>query len=136
MFDTIPNAMHLSVIPATSVDELRSFVGEHRNALLDAADLLGGSAGIQLLHTAIDGLAEHGEPSRLTMRALDELLDLLMLEHVHDSSRIDAALFASIDPSSACVEEICLLADQLNDRLNACREASVSLDESARRDAA
>ncbi|SEK95125.1 hypothetical protein SAMN05444413_104253 [Roseivivax marinus] len=136
MFDTTPNAVQFGTVPANPLDELRSFAVEYQDAMLDAASLLGGSAGIKLAQTALDGLAERGGPSRRTMQALDEFMDLLMLEHVHDPSRIEAELFAAIDPASACVEELCLLADQLNDRLEACREAGVGEGESDRRAAA
>lgn len=125
MFDTSPDAGFLGVAPASPLDELRSFTGEYQDALLDAAGMLGGSRGIRLAHNALDGLMGPGAPSRSTMRALDELFDLLMLEHVHDPSRIEAEFFAMIDPASACVEDICLLADQLNDLLDACREAEI-----------
>ena len=57
------------------------------------------------------------------MEALDDLLDLLMLEHVHDPDRIEAGRFALIDPASPVVEEICLLADGLNARLEAYHDA-------------
>ncbi|MFC0201622.1 hypothetical protein [Paracoccus rhizosphaerae] len=70
------------------------------------------------------------------MRAFDQLLDLLMLEHVHDPSRLEAELFASIDPANACVEEICLLADQLSSLLDACREAEADRGASLTRRAA
>lgn len=43
---------------------------------------------------------------------------------------LKAELFAAIDPASACVEEICLLADQLSDLLDACREGEAGIGES------
>ena len=136
MFDTTTDAVQFGLIPASPLDELRSFAGEHQDALLDAAHLLGGSYGIRLAQAAIEGLAEPGTPSRRTMRSLDELLSLLMLENVQDASRIEAALFAEIDPASACVEEICLLADRLHDALEACRELDNQTASTASRRAA
>lgn len=137
MFDTSPDAIAFGVVPSTPLDELRSFAGEHQDPLLDAAGLLGGSPGIRLAQNALDGLAEPGAPSRRTLQALDELLDLLMLEHVHDPSRIEAELFAMTDRANACVEELCLLADQLRDLIDACRKAEVGEGEGVeRRDAA
>ncbi|MCF7700714.1 hypothetical protein [Loktanella sp. M215] len=122
MFDTISSNETIDLAPLTTFGDLRSFAGVHRDALLDAAGLLGASPGIRLAQRAIDGLAEPGTPSRRTMRAFGELLDLLMLEHVHDPFRIEAGLFATLDPASASAEEICLLADQLGDLLAACEE--------------
>ncbi|MFD2740460.1 hypothetical protein ACFSUD_12810, partial [Sulfitobacter aestuarii] len=106
MFDTTPQAVQSGTIPATALDELLAFVGMHRDALIDAAGLLGADPGIRLAQAALDGLAEPGTPSRRTMRAFGDLLDLLKLEHVHDTTRIEARLFAVIDPASACAEEI------------------------------
>ncbi|NDU99882.1 hypothetical protein [Pseudoroseicyclus tamaricis] len=136
MFDTTTDAGFFGVAPASPLDELRSFTGEYQDALLDAAGLLGGSRSIRLAQNALDGLMGSGAPSRSTMRTLDELLDLLMLEHVHDPSRVEAALFAAIDPANACVEEICLLADQLGDLLGACRKAEIGNGECVDRRAA
>jgi len=130
MFDTSPRNESIGLVPSTPFDELRLFAGVHQSALLDAAGLLGASPGIRLAQTALDGLAEPGTPSCRTMRAFGELLELLMLEHVHDFSRMEAELFASIDPASAIVEEICVLADQLGDLLTACEETEVEVRES------
>ncbi|WP_422073269.1 hypothetical protein [Tranquillimonas rosea] len=110
MFDTTPDVAAFGVVPSTPLDELRSFAGAWQDALLDAAGLLGGSAGLRIAHIVLDGLAQPAKPSRRTMRALDELLQLLRLDDVHDPSRIEAELFSAIDPASTCVEEICLLA--------------------------
>ncbi len=71
----------------------------------------------------MDGLAGPQPPTHRTMRAFSELLNLLMLEHVHEPWRIEAARFAQIDPASPVVEEICLLADGLEEALVSYREA-------------
>lgn len=92
---------------------LHSFADEHRDALLDAAALLGGPDGARLAQSVLDGLADQARPSRRLMRAVGNLLGLLTLEQVHDMSREEAARFAAIDPADPCVEEICLLADGL-----------------------
>lgn len=58
----------------------------------------------------------------LTARLKHELMalyDLLMLRHVHGPDRIEAACFADLDPASPITEDLCLLADQLSDRLRA-----------------
>ena len=121
MFDFIHD---IDIIRPGARDPLRSFVSEHRDALLNAAALLGGKGGTRLAQTVLDGLANEAEPPRRVMRALDDLLDLLMLEHVHDPSREEAARFAEIDLFDPCVEEICLLADGLSNALAAFRESA------------
>ena len=117
MFDTIET--YIAMPSATR--ELRAFFDEHHDALLNAAALLGGPPGVRVAQTVDDGLRDVGAPSRRTMQALDDLLDLFMLEHVHDPDRIEAGRFALIDPASPIVGEICLLADGLDDALDAYR---------------
>lgn len=104
-------------------DELRRLADTHRDALLDAASWLGDRPGLWLAQAALDGLADAGLLSRRTLRLLDELFELLTLEHVHDPLRIEASRFASIDPASPDVEEICLLADQLGEAIGTYRGA-------------
>ncbi|ABG33490.1 hypothetical protein [Roseobacter denitrificans] len=53
-----------------------------------------------------------------------QLLEILSLEHVHDTSRPDASYFAAIDPADPTVEEICLVTDRLRCAL---QRAGVSL---------
>lgn len=113
MFDTIKT---YTTMPSNA-QVLRAYVYDHHEALLNAAALLGGQPGARLARSVIDGCGDPEMPSCRTMRRLDDLLDLLMLEHVHDPDRIEAARFATIDPASAVVEEICLLADGLGDAM-------------------
>ena len=117
MFDLYPN--HTSAL-----DALRAYVQDQRDGLLDAAELLGGSAGLRQALNAIDGIAQHDLPTARTLEACGGLLDLLKLEHVHDPSRIEAERFARLDPAWPVVEEICLLADGFNDVLDAYMDES------------
>ncbi|WP_052465587.1 hypothetical protein [Phaeobacter sp. S60] len=112
MFDLYPNF-------TSGLDALRAYVQDQRDGLLEAADLLGGSAGLRLALTATDGLAQRHPPTARTLEACAELLDLLKLEHVHDPSRIESERFALLDPAWPVVEEICLLADGFCDVLDA-----------------
>ncbi|MSU90599.1 hypothetical protein GE300_13400 [Rhodobacteraceae bacterium 2CG4] len=107
--------------PPCALDDLRAYLSDHRDALLDSAALLGDQPGVRLAQSVLDGFDTPGTPTRRTMRALDDLLDLLMLENVHDPDRIEAARFAMIDPANPIVEEVCLLADDLDDMLEAYR---------------
>ncbi|PZX18411.1 hypothetical protein LX81_01042 [Palleronia aestuarii] len=122
MFDFTPPSEHTGFASSDAFDELRGFVEEHREGLFAAAELLGATPGLRLAQAALDGVAAPQLPTRSTMRALAGLLDLLMLEHVHDPSRIEAAQFALIDPASPVVEDICLLADGLEEALTSCQE--------------
>ena len=94
---------------------LRKFADPHRDALINAAELLGGRQGLRLALDALDGLASEIVPSRRTRNQLAELLDLLSLEHVHDETREEASRFAMIDPCDPLVEEVCALTDGLRD---------------------
>lgn len=84
MFDA-HQTTHLSTFAArpTPLDALRAFVSEHSDVLLNAADLLGGTGGARRAQAALNGLVAEGDPTRGTLRACDQLPDLLMLEHVH-----------------------------------------------------
>ena len=108
--------------PSPALRDLRSFAAENAEAVTCAAALLGAAPGVCTALTALDGLAVPGRPTGRTMRALDDLVDLLMLEHVHEPHRIEAACFATLDPTEPVVEEICILADGLADALDAYRE--------------
>lgn len=113
MFDAIPGVAEYGAPPLQPVDPIRDFVEQHRDGLLNAANLLGGRSGARLVQTVIDGLAGPTAPSRRVTRAIDDLRDLLTLQHVHDPDCDEAAHFAAINPADPCVEEICLLADGL-----------------------
>ena len=99
---------------------LRCLFHERGEAFMNAAALLGGSRAVTQCRGAIEALAQGGGLTRSLERALRALHDVLTLRHVHDDSRIEAELFAAIDPVDPVVEEICLLADQLG---NAMRES-------------
>lgn len=111
MFDSFPGAANAGAPSSSPADPLRDFVSGHRDALHNAAALLGGRRGAVIFAVILDGLAAQTIPSRRVMCAVYELRDLLMLENVDDLSREEAARFAAIDPASPCVAELCLLAD-------------------------
>ena len=112
----------ITAAPSKALQELRSFAGENADALACAAALLGASPGVRNALSALDGLANQGRPTARTMRALDALVDLLMLKNVHEPHRIEAACFAALDPAEPVVEEICILADGLVNALGAYRK--------------
>ena len=96
---------------------LRAFVEEHRQALIAAGSLLGGPGGARTAQAVVEGLGPTPASPRRLRLDLGSLLDLLTLENVHDETRIEAALFAAIDPASPIVEDLCLLADGLRDAI-------------------
>lgn len=118
MFDTIAGAANLGAPYSQPLDPLRAFFDQHREGLLNAAALLGGRRGARLVQTVIDSFADQAAPPRRVMHAVSQLHDLLSLKNVHDPERDEAAHFAAIDPADACVAEICLLADGLNDAID------------------
>ena len=110
MFDLIPFGA-FSARP----DPVVSFVECHLDGLGHAAALLGGRAGAELVRDIPERLSRPGERSRGTERQLDRLEALLSLEHVHCEDTFEEGAFASIDPASPVVEEVCLLVDGLRD---------------------
>lgn len=135
MFDATPS-QNILPDPQAALGALRAFVGAHRNALLDAALLLGGGPGLRIAQTVINGLQDPRLPSRRTLRDLDRLLGLLKLENAHREGTIEAERFSTIDPTDPCVEELCLLADQFSEVLGAYRAARRTASRVGRRAAA
>ena len=125
MFDFTDNS---NTPPSPALRDLRAFVAGHADGLAGAAALLGAAPGVRIALAALDGLCEPGHPVARTMRALDKLVDLLMLEHVQDPDRIESVCFAALDPAEPVVEEICLLADGLSNRLEAYRAEAREMD--------
>ncbi|GAD57611.1 hypothetical protein [Limimaricola cinnabarinus] len=123
MFDITQFSDTTRLAPA---GELREFVEDHRDALLDTADWLGDRPGLRLAQAALDGLAGAGQVSRRTLRLLDDLRDLLMLGHVHAPTRHETPRLALIDPADPRVDEVCLLADGLSAAIDAYRDAVAS----------
>lgn len=66
----------------------------------------------------VDALREARRLTAGHIRQLERLYALLVLENVGDHDRIETALFVELTPGSQVVEEICRLADSLDDLLN------------------
>ena len=101
---------------------IHRFISAHRDALRNAARLLGGYNAIHLVDGIVDALDREHQPSRRTTDLLHDLEDLLALENVGDPDRVESGYFAMIDPSDPAVEEICLLTDQFREALHALPE--------------
>jgi hypothetical protein len=94
---------------------LRAFIERYQEGLSDAAALLAGRRGSRIMSNIVEGLSSGYPLTRTTKSDLNDLLDILSLQHVHDPEREEAGRFAMIHPEDPCVEEICLLADGLHD---------------------
>ncbi|MEH6506201.1 MAG: hypothetical protein V7786_07980 [Sulfitobacter litoralis] len=92
---------------------IHGFFEEHRDALRNAARLLGGREGVNFVEEIIDALSRDNDLSRRTIRLLYDLEDLLALENVGDPDRAETGYFSAIDILDPVVAEICLLTDGL-----------------------
>ena len=92
---------------------IHRFIEEHQDALFHAAKLLGGGGGAHIVHEISGALSRDSVLSNRTIRLLGQLKDILFLEHVDNPDRVEAGLFAAINPADPVVEDICLLADGL-----------------------
>ena len=100
-------------LPQSAELTLRQFIQENFTQLRNAAELLAGHRGAQIVDAIMDSLQSAMPPDRRAWNALRDLLGILTLEHVHDEAREEAMLFARVDPTSPVVEDICLLTDGL-----------------------
>jgi len=102
---------------AMQLREIKKFFLFHGEAMLNATMLLGGEPA-QRRCLALQGhISEaHGLTRHIT-RELAGLHALLMLERVGDPDTIETELFQFIDPDDPVVQDLCLLADRLQDLL-------------------
>lgn len=96
---------------------VREYLGEHGTALANASYLLGGASASGTVFNLIAAVRDARRLTKAHVRQLQHLLAILMLEHVGDQDWTETALFANLVPWSRSVEEICLLADALDDLL-------------------
>lgn len=105
--------MHLTEL-TPAIIQLLLFLSRNRQGLANAALLLGGKRALNCFHRLLEDLS--GPEPRITERVMDELFwlhGLLSLEDAADTDIPEAAQFALMDPEDPCVEEICLLTDEL-----------------------
>lgn len=92
---------------------LHQIFTEDAEPIANAAQLLAGKRGGNLVARIVDDLSNAPDLTARTMRDTAQLLAILELEFVDDLDSEEAARFAMIDPGDPVVEEICLLADRL-----------------------
>jgi hypothetical protein len=102
---------------AADLATVRIFLDTHGTALANAAYLLGGGAASGSVFCLIDGIRNARRITRTHIARLKRLYALLVLENVGNPERLETALFAEVIPGSKVVEQICLLADVLDDLL-------------------
>jgi hypothetical protein len=108
----------LDAQPATAgLNLVREYLGEHGTALANASYLLGGASASGTVFCLTAAVRDARRLTNVHVRQLQRILALLMLENVGDPDRTETALFADLVPGSRIVEEICLLADALDDLL-------------------
>ncbi len=96
---------------------VRAHLEEHGAALTNASYLLGGAPASGAVFRLIEAVRDARRLTKAHVRQLQRTLALLMLENVGDPDRTETMLFANLVPGSRSVEEICLLADALDDIL-------------------
>jgi hypothetical protein len=96
---------------------VRAYLGKHGTALANASYLLGGASASGAVFRLTEAVRDARRLTKAHVRQLQRTLALLMLENVGDPDRTETMLFADLVPGSRSVEEICLLADALDDLL-------------------
>jgi len=109
--------------PAEEAD-LRDLMQNQASAFLHSCELLAGKPGAKLVWDVLDALTRTPKLTRRLQTHLAQMLEILSLEHVHDTNRPEAGYFARINPADPAIEEICLLTDRLRYAL---QKAGVSL---------
>jgi hypothetical protein len=103
---------------AAGLKTVQEFLDRQGAALANAAYLLGGARASGTVFSLIEGIRNAQRLSKAHFRRLQALHALLVLENVGDPERLETALFVEIIPGSKAVDEICLLADALDDLLS------------------
>jgi len=95
----------------------RAYFQDHDEALGHAAVLLGGRRGARLINAVREALSHHRTFTRRLRRQLFELRNLLFLEYAYNDDWGDGTGFALLELDDPIVQEICLLADGLEQAL-------------------
>lgn len=104
---------HIDTPAGLDLKHVRKFLKLHGTALAKAAHMLGGRGASARVFLLCESVIHARRLTSAQRRQLVGLHQLLTLENVGDPERIESALFSKIDPSSAVVEDICLLAENL-----------------------
>lgn len=89
----------------------------HHLPIWRAARLLGGHEASRLVDKCAGALERDAAITNQVRIMLDQILDILSLEHVGDPDMPYLDYFMLIDPADPVVEEICLLTDQVREAI-------------------
>lgn len=113
-------------LPLPTLLTCLTWLMDHSDALLCASRLVGGDLSARRTARLIEAAASQTTVSRLFLADLDWLHGLLLLRNADDPDSIEAACFADIDPADPAIFEICALAEELREHIDAVRgEAQV-----------
>lgn len=112
--ETIISPNDHQVVDLKSVQE---FLDEHGLAFADAAFRLAGGSASASVFRLIDDVRDAKRLTPSHVRNLQRLHAILVLEDVDHPDRTETALYVDLIPGSRIVDEICLLADRLDDLL-------------------
>lgn len=115
--------MHTPISPATKA--LFFFLSENSEGLKNAALVLGGNLALKRVQDLFDQLTTARELNRRARLDLVALHKLFTQEYVGNPDKLEITSFVEIDPAAPLVEDICLLADQLEDHMRAIDAAAV-----------
>ncbi|MEI4262451.1 hypothetical protein [Roseovarius sp. D0-M9] len=104
---------HIDISAGLDLKHVRKFLSTYGTALAKAAHLLGGGGASARVFLLCESVLHARRLTVAQRRQLVDLHRLLTLENVGDPERIESGLFSEIHPSSPVVEEICLLAENL-----------------------
>lgn len=106
-------------LPTAGFSALAGFLLENSEPLINAVATLGGVPAVKRTARLLEDMTRKTRLDRRLGREAVVLHRLLTLDAVDEPDSLEAGLFAQVDPASPIVEEICLLADGLRDRLEA-----------------
>ncbi len=116
-------------LAAADLKAVQTFLGKNGTALANAAYHLAGGAASGAVFRLIGDVGEACKLTSSHINWLRKLHALLFLENVGDPERTETALFAEMVPGSQLVDEICLLADGVDDLLTSIGQIDVQGDE-------
>lgn len=116
MFDHLP-LTNAGSSACHALDRLADFLGDHGDALVEAAELLGGTPAWPRCIRLRGRVRKATRVDPGLLRELRALHRLLTLEAVDDLDSEEAGRFAMIDPADPVVHGLCALADALGDLL-------------------
>lgn len=103
---------------ASAMLQLLVFFTTYRDALVNAAELLGGPTAARRVLTLADALSvPQPRMTRWIGRELVALHRLLTLHDVGDFDRPESYFFSLIDPADPAIADICILTDGFSDCL-------------------